>query len=65
MLDVRRDLIEAQVQQMKWAFRDSAGVGTTRRPADMSEPAPEDLDFALVELHVQTLKNIAAAQSPA
>lgn len=61
MLEVRCNLIAAQVQQNKWAFRDSAGVGTTRPPADVSEPAPEDLDFALVDMYAQTLKNIAAA----
>jgi DnaK suppressor protein len=62
MLEARRDAIEEQVQQKIRAFRDLAGAEPTRPPAGSSDdPAHEDLDFALMELQAQTLKNITAA----
>jgi DnaK suppressor protein len=62
MLQARRDAIEGHLQRNIQAFRDSAVAGMTRPPADLSDdPVHEDLAFALVEMQVQTLKNITAA----
>jgi len=62
MLEARRDSVQEQVQQKIRAFRDAASAETTRPPADLSDdPAHEDLDFALVEMHGQTLEHIKAA----
>jgi DnaK suppressor protein len=62
MLEARRYAIEEQVQQKIRAFRDRASAETTRPRADLwDDPVHEDLDFALVEMQAQTLKNITAA----
>jgi DnaK suppressor protein len=62
MLEARGQAIQEQVQQKVRAFRDTTTAETTRPPADLSDdPGQEDLDFALVEMLAQTLKNITAA----
>jgi DnaK suppressor protein len=59
MLEARRRAVEEQVQQKIRAFRDMTNVETTR---DLSaDPAPEDLDFALVQMQALTLENITGA----
>jgi DnaK suppressor protein len=61
MLEARRDAMQEQVLQKMRAFRDTAGA-TTRPPADLSDdPEQENLDFALVEMHAQTLEHITSA----
>ena len=62
MLEARRRATEEQVQQKIRAFRDMTNAETSRPQVDLSsDPAPEDLDFALVQMQAQTLGNITAA----
>lgn len=62
MLEARRRAIEEHVQQKIRAFRDMTNFETARPQVDLSnDPPPEDLDFALVQIHAQTLENITAA----
>jgi RNA polymerase-binding protein DksA len=62
MLEARRHATEEQVQQKIRTFRDIASVDTMRPPADLlDDPAQNDLDFALVDMQAEMLKNIGAA----
>jgi DnaK suppressor protein len=62
MLETRRHAIEDQVHHKVRTFRDIASAETTRPPADLlDDPSQNDLDFALVDMQAQMLKNITAA----
>jgi DnaK suppressor protein len=62
MLEERRHQIEAQVRSRVRGFREASHKEVQRPRTDVGDdPAPEDIDFALVQMQSQTLENVRLA----
>jgi DnaK suppressor protein len=62
MLEQRRHQIEGQVKSKVRSFRDTGSKELQRPRTDLDDdPAPEDIEFALVQMQSQTLENIRIA----